>query len=159
MNQSEIVERYLKLKEEMIESKDPKNMMLFGDVMDELIERLSKNDPGFAEREVDKLEAIMWKQYLSRSEAEEVVSKMQPQAPWGLTTWQNAMDNANLPREEEGIYNEYALWTAMNGKMSDHKASLSEFLPSDKLLQFVYTQAVESLTDEDGKFNVRKYYL
>ena len=159
MTQQEIIDKYLSLKEYMIESRDPDNMMLFGDVMDELIERLAKNDTAFAEREVEKLEAMKWEQYLTRSEAEDIIAHMDPPAPWNYATWVNALDNAGLDREQEDVFNEFALWVTMNGKMSDHKASLAEFIPGDQLLRFVYVQAVESLTDKDGKFDVREYYL
>ena len=159
MTQQEIIEKYQSLKEYMIESRDPDNMMLFGDVMDNLIERLAKNDTAFAEREVEKLEAMKWEQYLTKSEAEDIITHMDPPAPWNYATWSQALENANLDREDDGVYNEYALWVVMNGIMSDHKESLTEFIPSDQLLKFVYTQAVETLTDKDGKFDVREYYL
>ena len=143
----------------MIDSRDPDNMMLFGDVMDNLIERLAKNDTAFAEREVEKLEAMKWEQYLTKSEAEDIIAHMDPPAPWNYNTWSQAIENANLDCEDDGVFNEYALWVVMNGIMSDHKDSLTEFIPGDQLLKFVYTQAVETLTDKDGKFDVREYYL
>ena len=159
MTQQEIIDKYKSLKQYMIESRDPDNMMLFGDVMDELIERLAKSDTAFAEREVEKLEAMKWKQFLTKNEAEDIIAHMDPPAPWNYTTWVQALDNAGLVREQQDVFNEFALWVVMNGKMSDHKDSLAEFIPGDQLLRFVYAQAVESLTDKDGKFDVRYYYL
>ena len=160
MTQQEIIDKYQSLKEYMIESRDPDNMMLFGDVMDNLIERLAKNDTTFAEREVEKLEAMKWEQYLTRSEAEDIIAHMDPPAPWNYNTWSQALENADLDCEDEGIYNEYALWVVMNGIMSDHSETFTQFMPdANNLLQFVYEMAVDKLTDKDGKFNVRKYYL
>lgn len=160
MNQQEIIEKYQSLKDYMIESRDTDNMMLFGDVMDELIERLAKNDTAFAEREVEKLEAMMWRQYLTKSEAEDIIAHMDPPAPWNYSTWVNAMDNSGLGRVHEDVFNEYALWVTMNGIMSDHKDTLTRFIgDSGQLLQMVYDLAIDKLNDKDERFDVREYYL
>ena len=154
-------ERYDALYKYMAESKDPENMMLFGQVMGELMEKAIKDNPSFAEKEIDKLEAMMWNQYLSRGEAEEVVKQMQPRAPWSYSEWEKAMQQNELPTNEEGNYNCYALWVVMNGIMSDDGETFTKYgiSTSDDFFKFVHDLAINKLEDEDGIYNVRDYYL
>lgn len=153
-------ERYEKLYQYMAESKDPDNMRLFGQVMTEMIDKAIKDNPSFAEREIDKLEAMMWNQYLSRGEAEDAVRQMQPRAPWTYDVWQKAMQDAGLETSEDGNYNCYALWTVMNGIMSDHGETFKKYgIGNDVLLPMVHDLALDLLNDEDERFDVRMYYL
>ena len=143
----------------MAESKDPENMKLFGKVMNEMMERAIKNDSSFAEKEIDKLEAMMWQQYLSRNEAENIVNHMSPSAPWTFETWRNAMQQAGLPTSEEEIYNDYALWVEMNKIMSDHSDTFKKYgIDQDNLLQMVRDFALDNLKDRDSVYDIRKYF-
>ena len=154
-------ERYEKLYQYMAVSKDPDNMRLFGQVMTEMMDKAIKDNPSFAEREIDKLEAMMWNQYLSRGEAEDAVRQMQPRAPWSYSDWEKAMQVAGLNTSDEGNYNCYALWTVMNGIMSDHGETLKNYdiLGNDVLLPMVHDLALDLLNDVDERFDVRMYYL
>ena len=153
-------ERYEKLYQYMAESKDPDNMRLFGQVMTEMMEKAIKDNPSFAEREIDKLEAMMWNQYLSRGEAEDAVRQMQPRAPWSYNDWEKAMQDAGLETSEDGNYNCYALWTVMNGIMSDSGDTFKKYgISNDVLLPMVHDLALDLLNDEDERFDVRMYYL
>ena len=143
----------------MVESKNPENMKLFGSVMNELMDKAIKNDPSFAEKEIDKLEAMMWDQYLSKSEAQGIIDHMQPSAPWTLSTWENAMSQAGIPTCEDGIYNDYALWVEMNKLMSDHGETFTKYsIPSDVLLPMVHSLALDNLKDKDGIYDIRNYF-
>ena len=153
-------ERYEKLYKYMAESKDPDNMRLFGQVMTEMMEKAIKDNPSFAEREIDKLEAMMWNQYLSRGEAEDAVRQMQPRAPWPYDVWQKDMQDAGLDTSEDGNYNCYALWTVMNGIMSDHGDTFKKYgIGNDVLLPMVHDLALDLLNDADERFDVRNYYM
>ena len=153
-------ERYEKLYQYMAESKDPDNMRLFGQVMTEMMDKAIKDNPSFAEREIDKLEAMMWNQYLSRGEAEDAVRQMQPRAPWPYDVWQKAMQDAGLDTSEDGNYNCYALWTVMNGIMSDSGDTFKKYgIGNDVLLPMVHDLALDLLNDEDDRFDVRLYFI
>ena len=144
----------------MAESKDPDNMRLFGQVMTEMMDKAIKDNPSFAEREIDKLEAMMWNQYLSRGEAEDAVRQMQPRAPWSYDVWQKAMQDAGLETSEDGNYNCYALWTVMNGIMSDSGDTFKKYgIGNDVLLPMVHDLALDLLNDEDDRFDVRLYFI
>lgn len=143
----------------MAESKDPENMKLFGQVMNELMDRAIKNDSSFAEKEIDKLEAMMWQQYLSRNEAENIVNNMTPSAPWSFDTWNNAMQQAGFPICEEGIYNDYALWVEMNKLMSDHSETFRKYgISQEIVLPMVRDLALDNLKDKDGIYDIRHYF-
>ena len=125
----------------MAESKDPENMKLFGQVMNELMDRAIKNDSSFAEKEIDKLEAMMWQQYLSRNEAENIVNNMTPSAPWSFDTWN------------------YALWVEMNKLMSDHSETFRKYgIPQEVVLPMVRDLALDNLKDKDGIYDIRHYF-
>ena len=151
----------------MAASKNPKNMMLFGEVMQDMMDWLIDNKPALAQQCIEKLEAMNWKQYLTRDEAQDIVDNMNPPAPWDYPTWENAMQSLGLEMERDTIFNRYALWAEMNAKYSDNAKTLADMvwqmplreIPADKLVPVIHALAIDALTDKDGKFNVRKYFL
>ncbi len=161
------MEKYKMLYGYMAASNEPKYMRLFGEVMNEMMAWMVKNQPSAAEMWVEKLCAIKWEQYLTKSEAMRVVDSLDPEAPWNWETWSRAMANLNLETERKGVYNKYALWTVMNAKYSDHAEDLAKYafekplteVPPERMVRLVHALAVGSLTDEDGKFDVRDYFL
>lgn len=161
----ELKERYMDLYDYMAGSKDPKNMIAFGKVMTEMMDYLIHNNPDVAEEMIDKLEAIKWKQYLTQREAEVVVSKMIPKAPWSRDVWKSAMEKLNLPIEEEPAYNKCALWVEMNKQYSDHGESVAELLgqpltaiPADVIVPAMRKMALDLLMDKDDMYDIRKYF-
>ena len=104
---------------------------------------------------------------MSKDEAQEVIGNMNPPAPWDYQTWERAVDSMGLEKERDGIFNRYALWTVMNAKYSDHAMTLAEKVwmlpmrevPAEKMVPAIHALAVDSLTDKDGKYNVRTYFL
>ncbi len=167
MTQEELLEKYKVLYGYMAASNEPKYMKLFGEVMNEMMAWMVKNQPSAAEMWVEKLCAIKWEQYLTKNEAAKVVESLEPEAPWNWEVWNRAMSNLGLETERKGVYNKYALWAEMNAKYSDHAESLAKYafemplneVPAEKMVALIHSLAVGSLTDEDGKFNVRDYFL
>lgn len=51
-----------------------------------------------------------------------------------------------------------ALWVTMNMIMSDSSDTLADYVPEDRIFNFVHDLAVDKLTDQDGVFSVRKYF-
>ena len=91
MNTQELKNAYRNVYNYMAESKDPKNMKVFGKVMTDMYDWYAENKPEVAQEWLDRLSAIKWEQYLTPKEAEAIISKMQPKAPWGREAWNNAM--------------------------------------------------------------------
>ena len=69
-----------------------------------------------------------------------------------------AMKEHGYELDKEPYYNRCALWVTMNMKMSDSGETLAKYIAGDKLFEAVYHLAVDSLTDKDGRFSVRKYF-
>lgn len=166
MNAQEMKEQYTMLYDYMASSRDPKNMKTFGHVMTEMMDFLIANKPDVAEAMIQKLEAIRWHQYLTPQEAEQIVAKMNPIAPWKRDAWQAAMTKLGLPMEEHPFYNSCALWTEMNKQYSDHAESLAlrvwnkplDAIPAEEIVPVIYAFALDVLKDKDGVYNIRSYF-
>ena len=151
------------LYQKMIDSKDVKNMMIFGSVMNDLMDFVIDNSPTFASNEIDKLESINWRQYLTRNEAEQIFQELKSDYKWPFDTWDRAMKTLELDREEENNYNCYSLWAMMNVIYSKHGYTIGEKIieisskdiTSTQMVSFVYSLAIDSFKDE--KFDIRKY--
>jgi hypothetical protein len=120
MNKEELTHKFKSLYDYMSVSNEPKYMMLFGDVMKDMMKWMIDNKPDLAEKMVDKLCSIKWKQYLTKEEAMEAVNNMQPPAPWDWSTWEKTMRDLGLECEREGVFNKYALWAVMNQEYTDY---------------------------------------
>lgn len=151
-------ERYYELYDYMAQSKDPKNMKLFGHVMNEMMDWLIANKPDAAEEWIGKLESVRWKNYLTPKEAEMIVADMEPDAPWSREQWKAAMEQHDFETEECPHYNSCSLYAVMNMIMSDSGETLERYIASDDLFKIVYELAVDRLTDKDGRFMVRNYF-
>ena len=156
----EMKEEFMDLYDMMSVSHDVKDMQTFGNVHKEMMEWMIQNKPDLAQEWIGKLESIKWKQYMTRKEAENIIDRMKPDAPWRYDVWQAAMTKLSLPMEEEPYYNAYALWCEMNKQYSDHaqtiadnilKKPLSE-IPSEQLVKGMYAMALDVLKDRDKHY-------
>lgn len=161
----DISDRFLKLYEQMSVSADVKHMRLFGSVMKDMFAWFVSYKPEAAENWLEKLESIKWKNYLTKLEAEEIVSKMSPKCPWRHDVWVNAMNSYELTMEEMPFYNSYSLWVVMCMIYSDSSGSIRSIMKmggeSSQERDFVtavHLLAVDKLKDADGVFDVRRYF-
>lgn len=166
MNASELKEKYWSLYEYMAASKKPENMKAFGRVMTDMMHDLISSSPSKAEEYIERLECVRWKNYLTQKEAERIVSEMEPVAPWTRDVWKRTMESMGLPLEEEPYYNRCALWTEMNKVYSDSANSIAMIMGvpltnigTEKMVKATHALAVDNLKDEDGKYNIRSYFL
>ena len=164
--QEELRKKYDSLYRYMATSNEPKYMMLFGEVENEMMDWMIKNQTQAAETWIEKLCAIKWEQYLTKSEATMIIGSMIPKAPWSFETWRDAMTKVGLEMEREYVFNKYAMWVVMSQVYTDFGQSISNILgmpladvPTDRLLSIVHAMAIDLLTDADGKYNVREYHL
>lgn len=154
----EMREVFAALYEMMANSHDVSYMHTFGTVHKEMMEWMIQNKPELAAEWIEKLESIKWKNYLTRKEAEKIVAGMEPKAPWTREQWRQVMDQQGYDLEKETCYNKCALWVTMNMIMSDSSDTLADYVPEDRIFNFVHDLAVDKLTDQDGVFSVRKYF-
>ena len=164
----ELKEKYDQLYRDMADSKDTKKMMLFGSVMNELMEHAIKNDSLFAQKEIDKLESMNWCQYLTKDEAEEILNDIgKPSYKWPYGVWENALNSYGLDIEDKPNYNKFALWVMMNYLYSRHSDTINqkileanlEEVTIEAMVGIIHGLAVDSLTDKDGLFDVRKFFI
>ena len=164
MNPTELKDRYTALYDYMAQSRNPKNMKAFGAVMTQMMDVMIQKMPDAAEEMVDKLESIKWHQYLTPKEAEAIVAKMDPKAPWSREIWKSAMESFGLPIEDAPYYNRCAQWVEMNKMYSDFGDEIAALLgkplvPNDKdIIAATYKMALKTLRDKDGVYNIRKYF-
>lgn len=159
----ELIEKYDELYDDMATAKDPRKMMAFGDAERWMFHMLAKEHPEIAEKWLTKLEAAKWHNYLSKTEAEEIASKLVNQdgsrgPHWSHETFKAAVESLGAKTEEEPFYNCWALWTMANALWSDHHKSLMEFVPKEQEPKVYYLMAVEKLKDVDYPKFIRKYY-
>lgn len=154
----ELREKYQELYSKMASGTNVEKMKLFGRVMGDMMEELIRTQPEKAEEYLERLEAVKWKNYLTHKEAEKIVTGMEPTAPWDFEQWKQAMSQAGLEMEEWPCYNKYALWAAMNMKISDSGETIQKYVNSSNMFKFVHELAIDSLKDRDEVFNIRKYF-
>ena len=150
----------------MANQRDVKYMRVFGGVHREMMDWFIANKPDLAQEWLDKLESIKWHQYLTRKEAENIVARMNPSAPWKYDVWQAAMTKLGIQMEEQPYYNAYALWCEMNKQYSDHAESLAgkvwkkplSTIPAEEIVPAIHALAVDVLRDKDGVYDIRSYF-
>lgn len=158
MNPQELKDKYYELYEYMAQSKDPKNMKLFGKVMTMMFDDMAQAHTQKAEEYINILEGVKWRNYLSPSEADKIVAAMEPKAPWTREQWIQAMQNSGFELEEWPYYNRCALFTTMEMIMSDSSETLSKYVEGDKMFEAVHALAVDKLKDPDERFSIRSYF-
>lgn len=164
MNKEEMMAQFYALYNKMATSNNVAYMTIFGNVHKEMFAWMAANKPDVAEEMLMKLEAINWNQYLTPKEAEAIVSKMDPKAPWSREAWKSAMESFGLPLEEQPCYNRCALWVEMSKMYSDFGEPIAELLgkplsPTDKdIIAACYKMALKTLKDKDGVYDIRKYF-
>lgn len=164
---TDLKERYESLYKEMVDSKDTKNMMLFGSVMNEMMERAIQRDTQFAQQAIDKLESMNWHQYLTKMEAESLVDALEPRNGWPFEIWEKTLNSLELEIEQKPHFNKYALWALMNTLNSNHAETLVQKIlettlqevSEEQIIQIIHALAIDLLTDKDEKFDVRKFFL
>ena len=166
MTQTEMKDKFESLYGYMAASNEPRYMKLFGEVMQEMMDWMIKNQSAAAEQWIETLCAIKWEQYLTKSEALSVFNALNPKGAWTLDIWRKAMEDLGLETEREYVFNCYSLWIVMNAIHSDNGAVIAGLLgiePTDvtnpKYIKTIHRMAVNTLTDDDGFFDVRSYYL
>ena len=155
----------------MATSGNKDKMTAFGEAERNIFHKIAKEHPAIAQMWVDKLEAMHWKNYLSKQEAEEITSKLINQngrigAHWNYDTFKNAVESLGGKVYEKPFYNCYALYATANMIYSDHAQSVAEDMgyptpeavPNEKMALSMYHKAVEKLKDVDRPKFIREYF-
>ena len=167
----QIISKYMKQYEVMATSANPELMHIFGENDKWAFKEMARLSPKTAQEWLEKNEAILWHNYLTKSEAEVIVAKFINQdrtkgAKWGYETFKNIVESLGGEISDEPFYNCYALWVTANMLYSDHAQSVAEDLgyksasdvPTEKMALSMYKKAVEKLRDADKPRFVRWYF-
>lgn len=171
MTREQMLGRYDVLYDKMKESKDVKNMMIFGESEKWIFRELAKSHPDLAEKWLSHLEAVCWNNFISESEMLNISKSIINQDGakefhWSYDVFTRAVDSLGGVKEEKPYYNSYALATVANMVYSDHAKSIAEDMgyktisevPNEKMALSCYRKAVELLKDPDSGFHARKYF-
>jgi len=155
--------RYEELYNNMASSKDVTKMIIFGNAEKWVFGELLAQNPRLAERWLEKLEASCWNNYLTKTEAEEIVTTLINQngskgGKWSYMQFEAAVKSLNGMMEDKPYYNNYAMWATANMLYSDHAKSLSEFVQEKDMPKAIYLLAVEKLKDVDHPRFAREYF-
>lgn len=158
-----MMQRYEELYAKMATSTDIVKMQVFGEAEKWAFGKMSERDPALAQVWLDKLEPVMWNNYLSKAEAEAIVSKFVNAdgtmgAHWSYDTMRSAVESLGAMMSEEPFFNCWALWATMNMLYSDHAKSVNDFVAKDEQVKFYYAQAIEKLKDADRPHFIREYF-
>ena len=161
----EIQERFDCLFEIVKSSKKDSALEIFKTVACEMLDFAYERDPSVVQAWLDDLGAVEWQNYITRKEAEAIVSHMTPKAPWTLEQWERNIDANELDREEAPYYNSYAVYVVMSTIYNLHAQTLAKIvghtideIPEDEFFQAVYFLALDQLKKNDGKMTVRNWY-
>ena len=166
MTQEEMKQEFHELYNLMANSNEVTNMHTFGQVQKKMFDWFATNKPELAQEFLEELSSIEWDNYLTSREADAILSRMNPKAPWPRDAWKQVMNQLGLPLEEEPYYNSCALLVEMNKQYSDHaetiardilKKPLSE-IPADVIVPAMYSLALDLLKDRDKVYNIRSYF-
>jgi hypothetical protein len=165
MTPEQMKEKFNELFQLMASSNNVAFMRVFGNVHKEMMNWMIANKPDLAQDWVEKLCSIKWKNYLTTKEAEKIVSSMNPEAPWAMESWKQAMKSLGLVTEESPYYNSCALWVEMNKQYSDSANTIAAIkgvalneVPAEDMVKATHLLALDMLKDADGKYNIRSYF-
>lgn len=171
MTKEQMIERYEELYAKMASSKDPKNMMIFGEAEKYFFKEIAKAHPEMAENWLSHIEGVEWRNYLSEKEMLNISKHIVNQDGtkgfhWTHDIFIKAVESLGGVKEEKPYYNCYALSTVGNMEYSDHAMSIAMDMgyktpaevPNEKMALSCYRKAVEKLKDVDEGFRARKYF-
>lgn len=163
MTKEELINKYDYLYDVMSHSNKPSNMKTFGEIEKSIFYDMAVSHSEIAKEWLDKLEAICWDNYLTEKEAKTIVSKMNPTSKWSIEQILKALEDNHYTIEHSPHYNKYALATTVAMISSDDLCTIKKLMPNKELteaesLHICYELALDKLKDEDGVFNIRKYF-
>ena len=165
----ELYQQFFNRYKGIIQGRTEEDMIHLGTMTQRVMQWLCVYEPDIAAQAIAILDGESKNQecrnYLSGHEASEIVRQMEPQPHWSLRQVLDMLKSAGYATDEPPYFNDYALATTMCMILSDSGQTLQRIIGSpshpatnEELLASVYQLAIDKLKDEDGKFNIRKYF-
>jgi len=168
MTAEELYQQFFNRYKGIIQGRTEEDMIRLGTMTQRVMQWLCVYEPDIAAQAIAILDGEDSQQchnYLSGHEASEIVRQMEPQPQWSLRQVLDMLGNAGYATDDPPYFNNYALATTMCMILSDSGQTLQRIIgspshpaTSEELLASVYQLAVDKLKDNDGKFNIRKYF-
>ena len=165
MDKQQMEQQFLARYDSIIQSGDTRQMERLGAMVKRVMGWMFKYEPQVAAQALALLDdntATDYANRLTEQEAKNIVAQMVPQPTWTMQGLTASLQSMGLPGDVPPHFNHYALLTTMLMIQSDEGESLKEAIHAndrdERLLRLVYKLAVNRLEDQDGKFNIRKYF-
>lgn len=166
MDKKEMHNKFEELYKMIIDSEDESKMEVLGHVVKKQMEWMIENRPDMAEENIEMLCAVRWNNYLTKKEAEMVVSKMMPTPRWTREQVMRELEQMGEMTEEAPYYNECALYATISMITSDSLDTLVKYafdttkedVVDKDILTLCYHLALDKLKDKDKRFNIRRYF-
>ena len=158
----------------MKNSRDVRNMKLFGVASTAMFNKAAEAHPEIAMAMLEALAAMEYHNFVTMNEATEVASHFinddtmitgSPEptkgAHWPMDTAKAFLVGRGIPLEEKPYYNWPALWLTMNMIFSDYAEVLVDLLGDkngEKMAMTCYKMAVKKLKDKDRPHFIREYF-
>lgn len=158
-------QQFLSRYDAITQSGDTQQMERLGTMVKRVMGWLTKYEPQVAAQALALLNddaATDYTNRLTEQEAQAIVSQMRPQPTWTMQGLTASLQTMGLPTDCPPHFNHFALLTTMLMIQSDEGESLKDAIHAndrdERLVRLIYRLAVNRLEDEDGKFNIRKYF-
>ena len=165
MDKQQMQQQFLARYDSIIQSGDTRQMERLGAMVKRVMGWMFKYEPQVAAQALALLDddtATDYANRLTEQEAKNIVAQMVPKPTWTMQGLTDSLQSMGLPGDVPPHFNLYALLTTMLMIQSDEGESLKEAIHAndrdERLLRLVYKLAVNRLEDQDGKFNIRKYF-
>lgn len=165
MDKQQMQQQFLARYDSIIQSGDTRQMERLGAMVKRVMGWMFKYEPQVAAQALALLDdntATDYTNRLTEQEAKNIVAQMVPQPAWTMQGLTASLQSMGLPGDVPPHFNLWALLTTMLMIQSDEGESLKEAIHAndrdERLLRLVYKLAVNRLEDQDGKFNIRKYF-
>lgn len=165
MDKQQMQQQFLSRYDSIIQSGDTRQMERLGAMVKRVMGWMFKFEPQVAAQALALLDdntATDYTNRLTEQEARNIVAQMVPQPTWTMQGLTASLQSMGLPGDVPPHFNLWALLTTMLMIQSDEGESLKDAIHAndrdERLLRLVYKLAVNRLEDQDGKFNIRKYF-
>lgn len=165
MDKQQMEQQFLSRYDSIIQSGDTRQMERLGAMVKRVMGWMFKFEPQVAAQALALLDdntATDYANRLTEQEAKNIVAQMVPQPAWTMQGLTASLQSMGLPGDVPPHFNLWALLTTMLMIQSDEGESLKDAIHAndrdERLLRLVYKLAVNRLEDQDGKFNIRKYF-
>jgi len=164
-DKEQLQQQFLSRYDQIVQSGDTRQMERLGMMVKRVMAWLTKYEQQVALQALALLDddtATEYANRLTEQEAQSIVSQMRPQPTWTMQGLTSSLQTMGLPTDCPPHFNHYALLTTMLMIQSDEGESLKDAIHAndrdERLVRLIYRLAADRLEDEDGKFNIRKYF-